>query len=286
MGAKTKITWTDASWNPAVGCTKVSPGCDHCYADSIATRFAGTGGYPNGFNLTLKPEKLDQPLRWKEGRMIFVDSMSDLFHEGVPDEFIAKVFAVMTVAQRHTFQILTKRHARMRSLLCSDAFRDQVGWEVTALDRYWTAAESPWPLTNVWLGVSAEDQKWADIRLPYLLQTPASIRFVSAEPLLGPIDLGPFLPIIPGSDSKGPEHAGPRLDWVLVGGESGRGARRMDPEWARSLRDQCAATRTAFLFKQTGSVLAKEWGLPGQGRDSDLSTLPESFSREWPEVKA
>jgi protein gp37 len=295
MGDKTKITWTDASWNPMVGCTKVSPGCDHCYADALATRFAGTGGYPNGFDLTLKPEKLALPFTWKDGRMIFVDSMSDLFHEKVPDEYIAQVFAVMSVLPRHTFQVLTKRHARMRSLLTSATFPDMVDAALSSLvmnpppkmqGRITSAMRESahhledGPLPNLWLGVSAEDQKWADIRIPYLLQVPAVVHFISAEPLLGPINLGSWLHLDPAEDGY------PALDWVLVGGESGRGARRMDPEWARSLRDQCAAAGTAFLFKQTGVVLAKEWGIPGQGRDQDLADLPEPFTRAWPKVGA
>ncbi|BBZ65791.1 hypothetical protein MINS_12200 [Mycolicibacterium insubricum] len=180
MSDKTAIEWTDATWNPVTGCTKVSPGCDHCYAETIAERFRGGPAYPNGFDITLRPHKLDQPLRWKRPRRIFVNSMSDLFHDSVPDEYIAQVFAVMALAPRHTFQLLTKRHARMRSLVGRGLLDlvDQTGAKVEL-----------WPLPNVWLGVSTENQQWADIRIPALLDTPAAVRWISAEPLLGPIDL-------------------------------------------------------------------------------------------------
>lgn len=254
MGDRTSIEWTEATWNPATGCTKVSPGCDHCYAESIAHRFAGTKAYPDGFAPTLRPERLDQPLRWTRPRRIFVCSMADLFHDAVPDDYIARVFEVMARAPQHTFQVLTKRHARMRSLLSRPSFRDNLA--------HWGAG---WPLPNVWLGVSTENQQWADIRVPALLDTPAAVRWISAEPLLGPIDLHPYW--THGTPGWGPEYpeptsptgitvqdvvTGPRLDWVVVGGESGRGARPMHPDWAERLRDQCYAAGVAFLFKQWG----------------------------------
>ncbi|WP_116201310.1 DUF5131 family protein [Amycolatopsis circi] len=237
MSDASKIEWTDATWNPATGCTKVSPGCDHCYAETLHERFHGKGSFAT---VTLHPARLDVPLRWRKPRRVFVNSMSDLFHDDVPDEYIAKVFGVMAAASHHTFQVLTKRHGRMRSLLSDDGFREQV-FLANNLDQGDVLGEG-WPLPNVWLGVSTEDQRWADIRIPALLDTPAAVRWISAEPLLGPIDL----------------HRGwsaRRLDWVVVGGESGRAARPMHPEWARSLRDQCVEVGVPFLFKQWG-----EWG--------------------------
>jgi protein gp37 len=263
---KTRIEWTDATWNPVTGCTKVSPGCDHCYAETIAHRFAGTKAYPAGFDVTLRPERLDQPLRWRRPRRIFVNSMSDLFHDAVPDEYIAQVFAVMALAPQHTFQILTKRHGRMRSFLRDECrcgsghapgihLRSAMSWAVSKAnpDRIPGVPddagrrvyfEAGWPLPNVWLGVSVENQQWADIRIPALLDTPAAVRFLSCEPLLGPVDLRGRVAF--------PRVDAPRIHWVIVGGESGRGARPMHPDWARSLRDQCAAAGVAFHFKQWG----------------------------------
>lgn len=319
MGDKTGIEWTDATWNPMTGCTKVSPGCDHCYAESIATRFAGTKAYPNGFDLTLKPEKLDQPLRWKTPRRVFVNSMSDLFHKDVPDEYIAQVFSVMAANYEHdrpthTFQVLTKRPGRMRSLLNSHTFRDQVARyaarrtdEDHADQAYDAISRHHWPLPNVWLGVSVEDQKWADVRIPLLLDTPAAVRFISAEPLLGPVDLHAnddgmhhWLPDFgPEYEDGGEWSDGGEpvcqahgiancfqgctfLDWVIVGGESGRGARPMHADWARTLRDQCTAAGVAFLFKQWGSH--DEQGVPmskhSAGRDLDGRTWDEYPERQ------
>lgn len=166
MGNKTAIEWANSSWNPVSGCTKVSAGCDHCYAEKVAQRFAGTKAYPDGFDVTLWPDRLDQPLRWTRPRKIFVNSMGDLFHDGVPEEFVARVFAVMALAPRHTFQVLTKRHARMRSLLRSENFQDLLAEALHEMADPWTRASAAWPLPNVWLGVSAEDQHWADVRVP------------------------------------------------------------------------------------------------------------------------
>ncbi|MFH5231908.1 DUF5131 family protein [Antrihabitans spumae] len=257
---KTSIEWTDVTWNPTTGCTKVSPGCDHCYAETLAERFRGTPGhyYENGFDVQLRPDKLEEPLRWKKPRRVFVNSMSDLFHKDIPDEYIAQVFAVMAVASQHTFQVLTKRHARMRSLLSSDTFIDEVFAASVEFGGESDWATSDWPLPNVWLGVSAENQQWADARIPVLLDTPAAVRFVSAEPLLGPINLCNCYPggVSP-STYEGPQehcnvHGRAPLAWLIVGGESGRGARPMHPDWARSIRDQCESAGVAFLFKQWG----------------------------------
>ena len=289
MSDKTGIEWTrgddgraGATWNPVVGCTPVSPGCDNCYAAreasgrlaaNPATRGIYAGLAEDGrFNGTVRllPDRLDQPLRWRRPRRIFVNSMSDLFHDSVPDEFIAQVFAVMALAQRHTFQVLTKRHGRMRSLLNSGPFIASVSGAV--LRRAGKAgavsiadpgsvvgARVAWPLPNVWLGVSVESQQWADIRIPALLDTPAAVRWVSAEPLLGAVDLRHhFAGHCPEHDFPGGfcvqrDHPGVRhLDWVVAGGESGPRARPMQPDWVRSLRDQCVATGVPFLFKQWG----------------------------------
>lgn len=294
MSDKTGIEWTDATWNPVTGCSKVSPGCDHCYAETVAHRFNGTKAYPNGFAVTLRPERLDQVLRWRKPRRIFVNSMSDLFHDDVPDEYIGSVFDVMARAEHHTFQILTKRHARMRSLLRK---WEQEGADSVARgelhpdyghaawrrhDKVWCTPRK-WPLPNVWLGVSTEDQRWADIRIPALLDTPAAVRFISAEPLLGPIVLHPYwLHGQPhwgapeptptgngGSIDMRPLELAPRLDWVIVGGESGPGARPMHPDWARSLRDQCDQAGVPFLFKQWGEYRPSQRGVRGYSTDRD-----------------
>ena len=197
MSDRTSIEWTDATWNPVTGCDEVSPGCDHCYAKTLAERFRGTPGhyFENGFDVQLRPERLTQPLRWKKPRRIFVNSMSDLFHKDVPDEFIAKVFAVMGGAEQHTFQVLTKRHGRMRSLLSSNDFRCLVFDEWFQLRSQGLVPKGGplvlnyWPTRNVWLGVSVENQQWANTRIPALLDTPAAVRFLSCEPLLGPVSL-------------------------------------------------------------------------------------------------
>jgi len=270
-----KIEWTDATWNPVTGCTKVSAGCDHCYAETFAERWRGTPGhhFENGFDVTLRPERLMQPLRWKKPRQVFVNSMSDLFHEAIPDDFVAKMFAVMASAQRHTFQVLTKRHGRMRSLLSSPAFQDAVTKETTALLRTGQPdfrAIGEWPLPNVWLGVSAENQKWADIRIPALLDTPAAVRFVSAEPLLGLLNLTPWLP---------------RLSWIIAGGESGSGARPMDENWARAIVWHCHAMGIPVFVKQLGSVLGRSLGAGPKGGDWDA--WPEDLRvREFPATAA
>lgn len=276
MSDRSAIEWTDATWNPVTGCTKVSPGCDHCYAETFAERFRGVPGhhFTDGFDLTVRPGRLEQPLRWARPRRVFVNSMSDLFHPGVDDDYIARVFAVMALADQHTFQLLTKRHGRCRALLTDPGFRRLVEQH----------ADGPldWPLPNVWLGVSVEDQQRAELRIPALIDTPAAVRWVSAEPLLAPVDLTritlvrPRPPHGPGVrlDSlaghlDGTDDVIARLDWVVAGGESGASARPVDPAWIRSLRDQCARVGTPFLFKQWGGHTPKAGGRVLDGRSHD-----------------
>lgn len=234
------IVWCTETWNPIRGCSRVSEGCRHCYAERVAHRFSGPGqpyegltdhhGRWNG-RIADVPGALHQPTRWKRPRRIFVNSMSDLWHDNVPTDVIDEVFAEMARAQHHVFQVLTKRSARMRAYLADPETPRRVA------DLYhpvWTYGLSiPWPLSHVHVGVSVEDQA-AVSRVADLLAAPAAVRWVSAEPLLGPVDLPPG------------------LDWVVVGGESGPGARPMRPEWARALRDQAVARGTPFLFKQWG----------------------------------
>ena len=282
MSTKTNIEWTDASWNPVVGCSVTSPGCTNCYAMRSAARleriaqaaldkakddgvsdpvipcahYLGTtqpskaGPVWTG-KLALAPDHiLTEPLAWRRPRRVFVNSMSDLFHESVPDAWIDRVFAVMALAPQHTFQVLTKRARRMREYVTSA--RSRVGELVLSQLLRWSGLnpphdpevwrrddDRPWPLPNVWLGVSAEDQSRANDRIPDLLATPAAVLFVSAEPLIGPIDLGDV-----------------SLDWIVVGGESGPGARVWPgfTEAARSIRDQCAHARTAFFMKQMQGI--------------------------------
>lgn len=251
MGDRTGIEWTDATWNPVTGCTKVSQGCKHCYAERVFPRVYGkdvsldlkTGETRQRrfTDVTVHEDRLDVPLRWKRPRRIFVNSMSDLFHEDVPDEFIGRVYTTMAKAPQHTFQVLTKRQERMRE---------------------WHSRRGGQYLPNVWLGVSVEDQATADERIPLLLRTPAAVRWISAEPLLGPIDLRYLQPGDPpteidalsGTHGVLRPHRGrcDKLDWIVAGGESGPGARPMHPDWARSLRDQCQAAGVPFLFKQWG----------------------------------
>lgn len=261
MGDKTRIEWTrgadgtpGATWNPVTGCDKVSPGCDHCYAEAIAHRFAGTPAFPRGFEVTLRPDRLTLPLRWTRPRRIFVNSVSDLFHKDVPDEYVARVFAVMALASQHTFLVLTKRPGRMRSLLRDPRWRHTLlPGAIHEMSAGWTFSTGFYPLPNVWLGVSAEDQRWWDVRVPALLETPAAIRFVSAEPLLAPIRLQGISALT-------------RPDWIIAGGESGPHARPMDKQWVRDLRDAAVAARIPFFFKQWGGLHPKAGGrvLDGQ----------------------
>lgn len=319
MGDKTGIEWTDATWNPVTGCDRTSPGCDNCYALTMAGRLKrmGSANYQNdgdprtsgpGFGVTCHPHMLDQPLRWRRPRRIFVNSMSDLFHPSVPDEFIVQVFAVMAVTPRHTFQLLTKRPQRMAALLADDGD----GWSFVAqveaavmemVDQGVPAGEYdgllpvpgsstdellPWPLANVWLGVSIESDRYT-FRADHLRATPAAVRWISAEPLLGPL---------PSLNLTG-------IDWLVAGGESGPGARPMHPDWVRDLRDRCERSGgycddglgdeccdtaphpgTAFLFKQWG-----EWHPWGQRlADGTVNLLskgehPDRWREDGPMVR-
>lgn len=236
MSDRSSIEWTDATWNPVRGCTKVSPGCKHCYAETFAERWRGTPGHPyeRGFDLRLVPEKLEDPLRWRTPRKVFVNSMSDLFHEDVPTTFVHRVFAVMAEASQHTFQVLTKRSARLLEL----------------------AAELDWP-RNVWMGVSVEDEA-RSVRAGDLARVPAAVRFLSVEPLLGPIRRLPL----------------GGIDWVIVGGESGARARPMRLKWARSIRDQCVRAGVPFFLKQLGGKRSKLGG--------DAALLDGRLWREFP----
>lgn len=264
MSDKTHIEWTDATWNVVTGCAKVSQGCKNCYALRDWPRLAAnpkTVYFGREFtDVRCHPDRLEQPMRWTKPRMIFVNSMSDLFHDDVPDEFIDRVFAVMARARHHTFQVLTKRPERMREYLNTS---DRIGRVAAASHEVpYCAMEwiREWPLPNVWLGVSVEDQATAAERIPLLLDTPAAVRWVSAEPCLGPIDLSRYLGPrqIANPDGYGGDIGSGwttdfrTLDWVVCGGESGPKARPMHPDWARSLRDQCKSAGVAFHFKQWG----------------------------------
>jgi len=262
MADKTGIEWTEATWNPVTGCAKVSQGCKHCYAERDWGRLLHLPAYAGRAftDVATHADRLDQPLRWRRPRRIFVNSMSDLFHADVPEEFIDRVFAVMALANQHTFQVLTKRPDRMLAYLSSGARAEMVGIEAEAiggLDRHTETLSQRWPfpLPNVWLGVSVENQAAADERIPLLLDTPAAVRWISAEPLLGLVYL-----------AEHGLHGGPgQLDWVVAGGESGPKARPMSIRWARDLRNQCAAAGVPFLFKQWG-----EWA-PARVRPSETS---------------
>lgn len=231
MAQLSPIEWTEATWNPITGCTKVSPGCKHCYAERMARRLRAMGqpNYRNGFALTLQPQLLDAPLRWRRPRTIFVNSMSDLFHDGVPFTYVEAIFDVMRRAHWHRFQVLTKRSERLAKL----------------------APRIDWP-ANIWMGVSVESSRYRH-RIDQLRETAARIKFLSLEPLLGPL---------PTLDLSG-------IDWAIVGGESGPGARPLREAWVKDLRDQCQRTRVAFFFKQWGGVHKKRTGRLLDGRTWD-----------------
>lgn len=236
MADRSAIEWTEATWNPVTGCDKVSPGCAHCYAEAFAERWRGVAGHPyeQGFDLRLWPQRLDQPQRWKRPRMIFVNSMSDLFHERVPLDFIRQVFASMEEANWHTFQILTKRPDRLVEI----------------------ADDLPWP-ENVWMGVSIENRRFVQ-RADALREVPAAVRFISAEPLLGPLE---------GLELD-------QIDWLIAGGESGPRARPMNVEWVRELRDRCGEEGVAFFFKQWGGRTSKAGGRLLDGIEHDEMPPP------------
>jgi protein gp37 len=270
-----KIEWTDETWNPVTGCSKVSQGCKNCYAERLWPKVAGaeakrTGEPPRPFTQIAEHyDRLETPLRWRRPRRVFVNSMSDLFHEDISDEFIADVFAYMAYARQHTFQVLTKRPHRMAALLgradfsemydTSGALAHDAACEILGQRGEFDpnarskddirAMDDTLPRPNVWLGVSVEDQATADERIPLLLQTPAAVRFVSYEPALGPVDFSEFLQDDPLTPDK---IAWCGLDWIIAGGESGPGARPAHPDWFRSVRDQCAAAGVPFFFKQWG----------------------------------
>lgn len=236
MSAHSLIEWTQSTWNPVTGCDKVSLGCLHCYAERLAKRLCKMGNprYRNGFKVTLHPDLVDLPLKWRKPSMIFVNSMSDLYHEQVPFEFVQAIFGTMVKARRHTFQIVTKRAKRLSE----------------------TVGSLPWP-SNIWAGVSIEQQEYL-WRVDELRKVPADIRFLSCEPLLGPLEL----------DLEG-------IQWVIVGGESGPGARPMKEEWVRSIRDQCISSGVPLFFKQWGGALNK--------RGQEKALLDGELYKEWPE---
>jgi protein gp37 len=309
MSANSKIEWTDATWNPVRGCARVSDGCKNCYAERVAARFSGAGQPYEGLvrktsqgpkwtgDVKLATAALRTPLSWAKPRRVFVNSMSDLFHESVSFDFIASVFAVMSVTTRHTYQILTKRPARMleffqwieegKGVFDDDAISSRLPKDIPWVPHHHNTRRGGYdncgpgyPYENVWIGVSVEDQRTAEERIPLLLRTPAAVRWISAEPLLGPIDLTilelpseyNITPTVPGRINALTTHDDDRyfqspsaLDWVVVGGESGHGARPMHPRWARSLREQCAVASVPFFFKQWG-----EWA-PGSNWPDDVA---------------
>lgn len=322
MSTDTKIEWATKTWSPLLGCRKVSAGCDNCYAIRTVNRLAHnpnlkvgplyvglTERIDDGLDWTGKirtiPDRLNDPMTWRKPERIFVNSQSDLFHADVPTEFIAEIFAVMALSARHTFQVLTKRPARMRSLLSSDDFVNTVG---KAAERMWSSpgwhhavdTQWPgWPLPNLWMGVSVEDQHWADIRVPALLETPAAVRWISAEPLLGPIDLigvdhsghdrepdgtGGYMCSQCSTEDEAVQWLIPEkhipLDWAVVGCESGPGARPMDLDWAQRIVTQCQAAGTPVLVKQLPTG-------PRGKATQDVDTFPASLRvREYPTVTA
>lgn len=294
------------TWNPLLGCSAVSPGCEHCYAErQTGGRLRNIPAYKGLTDehgkwtgeVRLIPERLDIPVRQRRPRRIFVNSMSDLFHPAVKPKDIADVFASMAMAPQHQFQILTKRPQAMAALLNLETHRpggngggwvwslhdkmlDRIGARYGSLENDNRGEE--WPLPNVWLGTSIESQIYA-WRARHLLETPAAIRFISAEPLIGPLDLTSYLTPqeYPTGIFTGPP-IGPGLDWVIVGGESGPGARPMREEWVRDLKDQCDAADVSFLFKQAGIVLGREWGCP-DSHGADMNYFPEDLRvREYP----
>lgn len=315
MGDKTGIQWTDATWNPLRGCTRVSKGCENCYAEKVAYRFSGPGQPYEGLIaigkkgprwngvIKLVPEKLIDPLRWTRPRMVFVNSMSDLFHENISNEYIAAVFGVMAEAKTHTFQILTKRPKRAKEFFdwlttkayaesCAvDGFYPYTQYEVgiclaeaaklTGRSKLFPKDFPIWPLPNVWLGISAENQETANKRVPLLMECPANIHWVSYEPALGPVDFSEWIDNS-GYDSllrtfTGRKATPPSLDWIVVGGESGSGSRPFDWKWAQHVVDTTSASSTAVFVKQLGSKpVLKDSGI------SSLKSYKGGEISEWP----
>ena len=296
MSGKTGIAWTDATWNPVVGCTRVSAGCDHCYAFQLHDqRYVAwrRGHWPTApeqyrqpfSNVRLLPARLDDPLHWRRPRRVFVNSMSDLFHPDVPDEFICRIFEAMLFAEKHTFQILTKRAERMRQF-------------ITEIWPRWAKIYATPVLPNVWLGVSVEHQAAADERIPLLLQTPAAVRFLSCEPLLGPVDLCDVrydnmvaINTLTGEYGFPRPYggSGPRIHWCIIGGESGPHARPMEVEWARSLVEQCREADVPVFMKQLGTVNARIFNMHDRhGGDieewRERHLLPRLDVREFPQT--
>lgn len=328
MGDGTGIQWTDATWNPIRGCSRVSAGCEHCYAEQVARRFSGPGQPYEGLvrisglsgqakaqwngKIKLVPEHLGDPLRWRRPRKVFVNSMSDLFHEGVPFEYIAAVFGVMAASPRHTFQVLTKRPERAAEFFAwmnraADRARevfphDSLMWRLAAVARSaasrhgvsWSRRHGAgggefWPLPNVWLGVSVEDQASADARIPTLLTLPAAVRWVSYEPAIGPVDFA--YTCFNGADSLGTM---PGVDWIVIGGESGPGARPFDLAWARSTLAQCREAGVPVFVKQLGTVPVATTTLENVAlarlrdrKGGDPSEWPDELVvREFPQVRS
>ncbi|MFB7222403.1 phage Gp37/Gp68 family protein [Streptomyces sp. NPDC056227] len=301
----TNIQWTEQVWNPTTGCDRVSDGCLNCYALTMAKRLKGMGsakyqtdGDPRtsgpGFGFAMHADTIREPLRWKKPRKVFVNSMSDLFHAGNPDANLHLIFGVMAATPQHTYQILTKRHGRMRSLLNNPQFAHMVRHRAEAV--YGRAPEAgwTWPLPNVHLGVSVENQQWADIRIPALLGTPAVVRFLSCEPMVGPVDLGGVLRsdlyrcACGAWEWDGDKHplcadcgrswtwkpGASAIDWVIIGGESGPGARPFHPDWAAALIKDSRAAGAAPFVKQLGSVWARE---------NNASDAKGGKPADWPE---
>lgn len=340
----TGIQWTEQVWNPTTGCDRISPGCDNCYALTMAKRLKGMGsakyqrdGNPTtsgpGFGVSMHDDALALPIRWKKPRLIFVNSMSDLFHKDITDEFIARVFATMALTPQHTYQILTKRHARMRALLNKPEFwytvgrlARHIGYGYDQAANYLADGRNIYDTTvweqlrflpNAWIGASVEDQKRADLRVPALLETPAAVRFISAEPLLGPIDLDQPRCDAHGrqdvaEDDSGREWCGPcsadgfsgelsfghwldplngGIDWVIVGGESGPGSRPMDLSWVQSIVTQCGDAKVPVFVKQFGAEWARDWSIGGKSvavlgdrKGGEPQYWPEGLRvREFPE---
>jgi protein gp37 len=283
MGDKTSIEWTDATWNPVTGCTKVSQGCKNCYAERVFLRAYhnhvvtdknGFSRYREFTDVQTHPARLDQPLRWKKPRRIFVNSMSDLFHEDVPVDFIVRVFEVMSACPQHQFQVLTKRPGRIGPIL----YGKEGGWYLGSGDL----------LPNVWLGISAEDQATADERIPILFQTPAAVRFASLEPLLGPIDLFHVKEQTTGltfnavSKKEGIAFRTSGLDWVIVGGESGPGARPCNVQWIRDIIAQCRAAGAPCFVKQLGAYAVHPPDKNGASYPLCLRDRKGGDWNEWP----